>query len=169
MLGSTVTNHSPGSVSATFTDTVPSGLSISSAFAGGGGSCSVSGQTVTCSIPNVASGSPVPVNVLVTPSATGSYVNHVAVTPAGLTQSNPSDNTATATLNVANLATNACTVPNLKGASAKVAKRVLKQLGCNVKVKRKKGRGVPKGAVLKTKPKPGTYNLGRKITLIVRK
>ena len=46
---------------------------------------------------------------------------------------------------------------------------MLKLLGCQVKVKRKRGSGVARGTVLKTKPRPGTYKLGRKVTLIARK
>ena len=168
VLQSSVTSSEPGDA-VTFTDSVPAGLSIDSAVAGGG-SCSVSGQTVSCTIPSVTPGSSVPVDVLVTPRATGNYTNNVSVAPpTGFTDPNPANNTATATLNVGNTAPSACAVPKLRGTPVGVAKRVLKQLGCKVKIKRKKGRGVPKGTVLKTKPKPGTYALGRKITLIVRK
>ena len=168
VLQSSVTSSEPG-VPVTFTDSVPAGLTINSAVAGGG-SCSVSGQTVSCTIPSVNPGSSTPVDVLVTPRATGNYTNNVSVAPpTGFTDPNRANNTASATLSVRNFATNACTVPNLRRTSAPVAKRVLKQLGCKVKIKRKNGRGVPKGTVLKTKPKPGTYKLGRKITVIVRK
>jgi hypothetical protein len=169
VLQSTVTNHSPVSTSLAFTDAVPAGLKISSAVASDG-SCTVSGQTVSCALSDLPGGGSVPVIVLVTPTATGRYTNHVSVAPStGLTDPNPANNSATATLNVSNTQPSACTVPKLKGTPAAVAKRTLKLLGCKVKLQRKNGLGVPKGTVLRTKPRPGTYKLRRKVTLIVSK
>ena len=135
----------------------------------GKGSCSITGQTVTCTI-NLAGGGSAPVDVLITPSAAGSYVNHVSVAPAaGSTDPNSGNNTASATLNVFSTAPSPCTVPKLRGTPARVARRVLTLLGCTTRVKRHKGHGVPKGSVLKTKPGAGTYTLAKQVTLIVRK
>jgi hypothetical protein len=170
LLSSTVTNHGPGSGPITFVDNIPSGMAINSASAGNG-SCTISGQTVTCTVSGLPANASAPVNIAVTPSAAGSFTNHVRVsTPPGVTDPTPADDSATTTLIVAaKPAPGGCIVPKLRGTRpVRVAKRMLKVLGCKVKVKRKHGRGVPHGAVLKTKPKPGTYKLGRKVTLIVR-
>jgi hypothetical protein len=169
LLSSTVTNHGPGQDTVTFRDTVPTGLTVVAASAGNG-TCTTSGQQVTCTISDLASGASVPVNVVVTPTRAGSYVNRVSVSVPGEDNDPVSaNNTAATTLNVGRAGPNACVVPRLRGTPARVAKRVLKLLGCKVKVKRKKGHGVAHGAVLKTKPRPGTYKLGRKVTLIVRR
>jgi PASTA domain len=62
-----------------------------------------------------------------------------------------------------------CAVPKLKGTPGRIAKHVLNKLGCKAKIVRRAGHGVPKNAVLSTKPGAGTYKAGRTITVIVRK
>lgn len=137
LLSSTVTNNGPGASPITFTDTVPSGMTIDSALAAGG-SCSVSGQTVTCTLSGLARGQSAPVAVVVTPSSPGSYENNVSVAPpSGTTDPNTANNTASATLNVVLSLPAKCVVPKLKGASSSLAKTVLKDLGCKVKTDRK--------------------------------
>jgi uncharacterized repeat protein (TIGR01451 family) len=170
VLGSTITNHGPAGNTIKFTDTVPAGLTVDSASASGG-TCAVSGQLVTCTVSGVLSGTSVPVNVVVTPAAAGSYVNHVAVSvPSGVTDPNPANNSATATLKVGPKPTPAaCIVPKLKGTPASVAKHVLKLLGCEVKVKHKHVKGIAKGLTIKTKPGAGTYAFGKRVTLLVSK
>jgi uncharacterized repeat protein (TIGR01451 family) len=170
LLASTVTNQGPGQDTIVFRDTVPSGLTIASASAGNG-FCATSGQIVTCVISELTPGGSVPVNVVVTPSAPGSYVNQVTVAvPPEDTDPVSANNSASSTLSVGpRLLKPACVVPKLRGTPSGVAKRVLKLLGCKVKVKRVKVHGVAKGTVLKTKPGAGTYAAGRKVTLIVRK
>jgi len=164
-----VINHGPTPAALTFTDTVPAGLTIEAATAGSG-TCTVTGQLVTCTTPTLASGASQTVNVIVSPSKTGSYTNNVSVSdPAGYTDPNLANNSSSATMVVGNAGPTGCTVPKLKGTPAGVAKKVLKLLGCTVKVKKKSGGGVPKGSVIKTKPGAGTYALGKKITLLVRK
>ncbi len=136
---------------------------------------------MTCTISGLAPGSSTPVYVVVTPSAAGRYVNHVTVAdPPGQTDPNPTDNSATATLDVTNPQSKPaappskapplrrCLVPKLlKGMPSGKAKRLLKLLGCNVKIKHRRRPGVAKGAVLATKPGAGTYRFRRKVTLIV--
>ena len=169
LLTSTVTNHGPATDAITFRDTVPSGLTVNAASAGNG-LCAVSGQVVACVISDLTPGSSVPVNVVVTPRKRGSYVNTVTVSvPPEDIDTVSTNNSATSRLKVVKFAPTVCTVPNLKRTPSGVAKRLLKQLGCKVKVKRRKGNAAAKGAVLKTKPRAGSYALGRKVTLIVRK
>lgn len=170
VLASTVTNDGPGALSITFRDTVPSGLTIDFASTGSG-NCTVSGQLVTCTVTGLAAGGSAPVNVVVTPQAKGSYTNNVGVGVAvGVTDPNPANNSASATLKVGLKPTPAaCVVAKLKGTPAGVAKHVLKLLGCKVKVKRIHHPGVGKGLAIKTKPGAGTYAFGKRVTLLVSK
>jgi uncharacterized repeat protein (TIGR01451 family) len=167
LFSSTVTNNGPGGRAITFTDTVPSGMTIDSAVAGSG-SCSVSGQTVTCTISGLATGQSAPVAVVATPSSPGSYTNRVSVAPpSGATDPNTANNSASATLNVGLSLPAKCVVPKLKGASSSLAKRVLKDLGCKVKTTKAHSNSVRKGSVVKTKPGPGKYPYRKRITLAV--
>jgi uncharacterized repeat protein (TIGR01451 family) len=167
LFSSTVTNNGPGVAPITFTDTVPSGMTIDSAVAGSG-SCSVSGQTVTCTTTGLASGQSAPVAVVATPSSPGSYTNNVSVAPpTGATDPNTANNSASATLNVGLSLPAKCVVPKLKGGSRSLATTVLKDLGCKVKTTKAHSSSVRKGSVLKTKPGPGTYSYHKLITLVI--
>jgi len=167
LLSSTVTNSGPASGAITFTDTVPSGLTIDSAVAGNG-SCSTSGQTVTCTINGLASGQSAPVDVVVTPRLPGTFTNRVSVAVgSGLTDANTANNTAAATLSVGLALPAKCVVPSLKGVASGTAKTVLTALGCKVKTVRAHSRSVHKGSVITTKPGAGTYAYQRTITLTV--
>jgi hypothetical protein len=167
LLSSTVTNAGPGSGRPiTFVDSLPAGLTIDS-VAAGDGSCSTSGQTVTCTIA-LPAGQNAPVDVVVTPSAAGSYTNTVSVgvtTP--VTDPNLTNNAASATLTVGLVLPAQCVVPNLKGISSGFAKKVLTDLGCKVKSKKSHSKSVKKGSVVETKPGKGTYTYQRTITLVV--
>ena len=134
---------------------------------GGPGACTVAGQTVRCTISNLAGGQSGSVAILVTPAHAGSYANTVSAHASGAPDPNPANNTAKATLAVSSPRTGVCVVPHLSGASAALAKQVLKLLGCQVKVKKVSSAVVSRGTVLKTKPGPGTYPLGRKVTVTV--
>ena len=169
-LSTSVKNAGVASAAVTVKDTVPAGLAIVSAVAGGG-TCTVAGQVVTCSIPSLGAGAAAPVVVLVTPQAAGSYANAVTATAAN--EVTPVDNSATATLTVAPAAgpvnEAACVVPRLKRTPKGVARGLLKQLDCKVakKATRKVSRKVPKGAVIRTKPGRGEYAEGTRIKLVV--
>jgi hypothetical protein len=177
LLSSTVTNNGSATQPITFTDSVPSGLTVDSAAAGGG-VCSTSGQTVTCTVSGLSAGQSEPVDVLVTPSAAGIYTNAVSVgVSSGTTDPNLANNSASATLSVSPAPagpssvgpsgqTPHCVVPKLKGLSGSFAKIVLKDLGCKVKVKHKHSR-VHKGDVIGTSPRAGTYAHGTTVTLKV--
>lgn len=162
VLRSTVSNGGPNSRPITFTDNVPVGLKINQVV-GGTGTCTISGQKVTCSIPNVASGHSASLAILVTPGHAGSYANRVSAQPVGAPDPNGSNNAAHSTLKVS---ASPCVVPKLNGAPASLAKQVLKLLGCKVKLKHVTGGG-PSGTVVKTKPGPGTYAHGRTVTVSV--
>jgi uncharacterized repeat protein (TIGR01451 family) len=174
LLGSTVSNGGPRSAPITFSDTVPTGLTIVSAVAGSG-TCATIGQQVTCTISGLAPGQSAPVNIAVTPTAAGTYTNTAAVAPpARHPDPNAGNNSAAATLAVAAPPSPPapppakCTVPQLKRTPASVAKRLLRVLGCKAgKTKRARSRSVAKGAVIRTTPKAGTYAAGRKVRLIV--
>src|SRR5579884_1776516 len=113
VLQANVVNHGPQQATLTFTDTVPAGLTVEAATAGNG-ACSVAGQLVTCAIPNVPSGGASAVDVVVSPTKTGTYTNSVSVSvPAGYTDPNPANNSSTATLNVGKAGPGACVVPRL--------------------------------------------------------
>lgn len=166
LLSSTVSNAGPGNEPITFVDHVPAGLAINSASAGNG-TCSTSGQTVTCTISGLDAGHSVPVNIAVTPAAAGSYTNSVSVS-SPLTDGNAANNSATATLKATTPApTPACVVPKLKNTPAKVAKTVLKDLGCKVRSSKAHSKGIKKGNVIKTKPGPGTKPFGTTVKLVV--
>jgi uncharacterized repeat protein (TIGR01451 family) len=168
LLASTVRNNGPAPGPITFTDTVPAGLTIESALAGSG-ACTTSGQQVTCTV-SLAPGQAAPVNIVVRPTAVKTYANVVAVSPApGGTETNPANNTASATLAVGPApVTPKCIVPSLKRTPQSVAKRVLKLLGCKVgKTKRAHSKSIAKGLVVKTAPKPGTYAAGKTVKLTV--
>ena len=65
-------------------------------------------------------------------------------------------------------AAKACKVPELKGSALAGAKKLLTVLNCKVgKVKRAPSRRVPKGIVIGTRPKAGTYKGGQVVTIIV--
>jgi Domain of unknown function DUF11/PASTA domain len=164
VLSSTVTNAGLGGDPITFVDHVPSGLTISAALAAQG-TCSTSGQTVTCTITGVSAGQSAPVVVIVTPAATGSYANTVSVSTP-LQDPNSANNTASATLVASAPApTPMCVVPKLKNVSSKLAGTVLKDLGCKVKTTKAHSKSVRKGNVIKTKPGAGTHPFGTTVKL----
>jgi hypothetical protein len=165
VLASTVTNGGPTAAAITFTDRVPARLTIDSAVAAQG-TCTTGGQTVTCTIDGLTAGQSAPVDVLVTPTTAGRYINDVSVTSSVL-DPNASNNTASARLTASSSASGACVVPNLKGASSKLAKRVLKDLGCKVKTARQHSKHVRKGDVIKTKPGTGTHAGGTTVRVVV--
>jgi hypothetical protein len=167
VLSSTVTNNGPASAPITFTDHVPSALTIDSAVAGNG-SCATSGQTVTCTVSGLSAGQSAPVNVVVTPSAAGSYANSVSVSPVGAIDNNAANDSASATLAVGPAALPAkCVVPSLRDAPSRVARTVLGDLGCQVKTAQAHSKHVREGLVIQTKPGPGTYAHQATITLLI--
>jgi hypothetical protein len=168
LLGSTVVNNGPASAPITFTDQLPTGLTINS-VAAGDGTCSTSGQTVTCTITGLSAGQSVPVEVIATPSTAGSYTNSVSIAlNAGAVDPNPANNTGAATLSVASGAPPAsCVVPALKGVSSGLARAVLRDLGCKVKTAKAHSNSIRKGAVVRINPGDGRYAAGATITLVV--
>jgi len=84
----------------TVTDAIPTGLTINSAtFTGGSngpGTCSVSGQNVTCNIGTLAKGATatVTISVTATPGACPSITNRATVTATNETASNTGNNTS---------------------------------------------------------------------------
>jgi len=171
LLSSLVVNRGGSTALVAFTDTVPDGLTINSAAAGSG-SCSTTGQTVSCRI-LIAPADSAPVNIVVTPTAAGTYLNRVSIVSSeGQRDPNPGNDSASATLTVAEAVAPprapACTVPALKRMPLRVARRVLRILLCRPgKAKRVHSRGVKKGLVIRTTPKPGTYAAGKGVALLV--
>ena len=170
-LSASVTNQGPATEPIDVADTVPAGLAISSAVAGGG-SCTIAGQRVTCTVTGLAVGASAAVVITVVPKAAGVYPNTVTVASiAGEPDPTPADNTATTRLSVSSQSGSAprrCVVPSLTGTPAAVAKRVLALLGCAAgRQTRLASRKVPKGAVISTRPGPGRYPVGRIVSLRV--
>ncbi len=171
-LSATVTNAGGGAAPVTVTTTVPAGLPVTGAVAGGG-SCAVAGQAVTCTIPALAVGASAPVVVLVAPAAAGAYPVSFNAAGTGATESTPADNTAAATLTVANLpappvVTPRCVVPSLAGTPLGVVRSLLPQLRCQLgRVTKASSRRVAKGAVISTKPGRGEYGAGSAIAVVV--
>jgi Domain of unknown function DUF11 len=169
LLSAAVSSGGPASGPVDFTDHVPTGLTITSAVAGAG-ACSTSGQVVNCTITRLAPGQSSPVNIVVTPTSAGSYANTMSAAAGhGLVESNPANNSASATLSVAaKSVAPSCVVPALKLTPVSVAKRVLNLLSCKAgKVGHAHSKSVRKGLVIKTTPKPGTYASGKVIALQV--
>jgi uncharacterized repeat protein (TIGR01451 family) len=170
VLTATVTNHGPVAGPITFTDPVPAGLTVDYAAATSG-SCDTSPlNIVTCSLPNVGSGQTDTIAIAVTSTAARSYSDSGAVSlTGGGNDPNPANNTGTTTLTVAAPgAPTQCAVPKLAGASLGLAKQLLTLLGCKVgKVKKATSKRVPKGEVISTNPRAGTYAVGRTIAITV--
>jgi len=115
----TLTPGGPGplGVPSTVSDIVPAGLTILGAGVSGSGSCSVAGQTVTCSLASLPASAGAAIDIVVSSAAPGTYTNQALITPA-IPDSNPANNTASGTLTVT--APNppaTCTVISLKGAT----------------------------------------------------
>ena len=165
LLSSTVTNGGPSSAPITFTDKVPAGLSVDSAAAGDG-TCATSAQTVTCTVTGLDAGQSVPVNVVVTPNKTGNFVNGVSVS-APFPDPIGGNNSASAMFAVGSSTSGACVVPKLRNTPSSVARTVLKDLGCKVKIAHQRSRRVHKGNVVTTKPGAGKHPAGTTVKLVV--
>jgi uncharacterized repeat protein (TIGR01451 family) len=168
-LSATVTNDGPATESITFSDTVPSGLAIQSSVAGSG-SCSIAGQSVSCTLTGLPAGASAPVVITVLPGVAGQYANTVSVaTTAGEPDPTPGDNIAHATLSVAagsGAGKIQCVVPVLARTPLAVAKHVLKLLHCRAgRVTKKSSRKVSKGEVIGTRPRAGSYSPGKAVAI----
>jgi uncharacterized repeat protein (TIGR01451 family) len=98
-----VTNNGPDTdTHVTVTDPLPSGLTLVSALVtSGGGTCILSGDTVTCELGDMPNGDTRTITITVDVSASkrGTIVNTATVT-GGVADPNPSNNTATATVTI---------------------------------------------------------------------
>jgi uncharacterized repeat protein (TIGR01451 family) len=165
VLTSTVTSNGPAAAPITFTDQVPSGLTISSASSTSG-SCTVDGQTVSCPMNGLAIGQHATVNVVVTPTAPGTYMNNVSVSVASpALDPVASDNAASSTLAVGTFPQQ-CIVPGLRKLTVAYARTLLHELGCGVTVINRRS-SLGKGLVIKTSQVPGSYAYHQLITLFV--
>jgi uncharacterized repeat protein (TIGR01451 family) len=156
-----VTDSGPANAPVTFTDAVPNGLTIVSVNAGTG-SCTTSGQIITCTLPSA----PTIINVVVSAAAVGDYTNDAAVSTA-LTDPNSANNSSSATLDVT--AAPLCHLFSLARFKLAQAKTVISDLGCSVgKVKTKTSTSIPKGEVISISPGAGkAVKLGTKITIVI--
>jgi hypothetical protein len=162
-LAFTVSNGGVSSAAVTFTDGVPSGLTILAAVAGSG-TCTTAGQTASCNIPNLGGGQSVPVSIFVAAPGAGSFSDTATASgvAGSLTDANQANNTVAATLNVNAPALAPvvpavqCRVLQLAGAPLSVAKLVIGALNCKVgKVTSKASKSVRKGYVISTTPSSG--------------
>jgi Domain of unknown function DUF11/PASTA domain len=168
LLSSTVRNGGPGTSPITFIEHVPSGFTIDS-VATGSGTCSTSGQFVICAITGLAPGKSGLVNILATPTSSGTYTNSVAVLASSGSDPNRANDNASAALHVRSTsAAPNCVVPRLKGTPVGVAKHLLHMLGCDVgKVSHRHSKSVPRGNVIGTSPRAGTYARGKVVRIQV--
>jgi uncharacterized repeat protein (TIGR01451 family) len=167
ILTATVTNHGPQGGPVTFTDPVPSGLTVDYAAASAG-SCSTSTiNIVTCSLTAIAAGQSTKVAIVVTPKSAQSYADSGAVSlTGGGNDPNPANDSATTTLTVGLPGPANCVVPKLGGASLALTKKLLPLLGCKVgKVKKATSKSVAKGDVISTSPGAGSYAVGKSIAI----
>lgn len=154
----------------TVTDTVPSGLTIVGVSAGAD-KCSVSGQSISCSVPSA----PASIAVVVSAATAGAYANSASVAIAGgLNDPNPADNSASVTLTVtpastaSAVLTTSCHLVSLAKVPLQEAKAVIRALGCQVgKVKAKHSKKIAKGEVISISPGGGrTVAAGTKVAIV---
>jgi hypothetical protein len=159
-----VSNAGPGTGATTVTDAVPSGLTIE-AVSAGDGTCTISGQSVSCKLASA----PATIAVVVSAAKVGSYANTASVSSA-LTDPNLANNSSSATLTVAVPAATGCRLVPLAKVPLSQAKSVIRALDCKVgKVKAKASRSIRKGDVISTSPRPGkgkTVAAGTKVAIV---
>jgi hypothetical protein len=164
----TVSNAGVGNGPISFSDAVPSGLTILSAVAGSG-TCAVAGQTVSCTISGLRPGSSAPILVIVSAASAGSYADAASVSST-LQDPNPANNSASATLTVNTPApTTTCKTVKLAGVTLSIAKLVIPALDCKLgKIKHATSKTVKKGLVITTSPGPGkTLNAGTAVNVTI--
>jgi uncharacterized repeat protein (TIGR01451 family) len=164
----TLTNRGVSSGTASFSDSIPNGLSIVSAAAGSG-SCGTISQLVNCSIA-VTPGSSSPITILVSTGASGKFSNTGTVTTSPIADPNSANNFATSTLAV-NAAPTApaatCHIVSLKGIPVGLAESVLRALSCGIgKVSKATSKTIAKGDVISTSPSGGKKRAGTKVKIV---
>ncbi len=151
-----VSNGGPVDGPITFVDTVPAGVNLLAAVAGSG-SCSVSGQVVTCTVTEKTAESS-EVDIAVAAPTAGSFTNGGAVVATG--DPNPANNSASATLTVTAppaAPAPACKLVALTGYPLSLAKLVIPALNCTLgKTTSEHSKKIHKGLVIKTTPASGT-------------
>jgi hypothetical protein len=169
LLASTVTDHGPASNPLTFTDALPSGLSIAAVLSSAG-PCTTLGQVVTCTLSDLTAGQSAPVDIVVTGRA-GSYTNSVTVAQSSaVTDPVTANNKAAAKFTIPKTVVAKCVVPKLANLSQATAKKLLSDLGCQVgKVTKSYSTKVPKGDVVKTTPGSGSYTAKKSISIVESK
>jgi hypothetical protein len=163
-----LTSAGPSSDRTTVSDTVPKGLSIVAAISGSG-SCSVTGQVVTCTTESIAPGSRTPISILVRTSVAGSFTDTASVASSTLPDPNGANNVASANLTVTSIpaAARSCQIVALKGLSLRTAKALLRDLSCAIgKVSKKSSTSVRKGDVISTSPGSGSRRAGTKVAIV---
>jgi uncharacterized repeat protein (TIGR01451 family) len=164
-----VSNAGPGNGPITFSDAVPGGLTILSAVAGSG-ACTVTGQTVSCTIGGLQPGSSAPVLIIVSAASAGSYADAASVSST-LPDPNPANNSASATLTVnpPPVLAPPCKTVKLTGVTLPIAKLVIPALNCKVgEIKHATSKTVHKGLVISTSPGPGkTLTAGATVSVTI--
>ena len=169
LLSSMVSNGGLGASPITFIDHVPSGFTISLVVTASG-TCSRSGQFVFCTMIGLTAGKSGTVDIVATPTSSGTYTNAVAVAVSSGTDPNPANDNASAALSVRSAASAVptCVVPKLKGTPVRAAKHLLHALDCTVgKVGHRHSKAIRKGNVIGTAPEAGTYASGEVVRIQV--
>jgi hypothetical protein len=159
-------------IPSTITDTLPTGLQLVAASASPG-TCTAAGQTVTCQVGAEAGASVV---IVVTAATTGTFTNSASLSIAPFTDANPTDNSASAALNVTAPAgispgppaVSNCRPFNLAGVKRSLAETIFKALDCTIgKVGEKSSKKVGKGLLISNSPSSGSLTAGAAISLVV--
>jgi hypothetical protein len=165
LLSSTVTDDGPGSDTITFTDAVPKGFAVELVDPESG-TCSTTGQRVTCPIGGLVSGQSVPIDIVAKATAAGVFTNETSVSlPHEDTDPNQGNDSASTTLTVR--PPGKCLVPRLAGLKQSFAVSVLHRLGCRPAVQHADNRAVKRGEVIRTRPRAGTYAAARKVVVTI--
>jgi uncharacterized repeat protein (TIGR01451 family) len=147
----------------TLTETLPAGVAFVSATASQG-SCGATGDTVTCALGTIASGTGVQVTIVVVPTRAGTVTSSATVSEARQDPHAENDSASTETLVQA-----PCVVPNVKGRTLTAARQAIARAHCTTgRVTRRYSKQVAKGRVLSQAPAPRT-RLGNsaKVNLVV--
>jgi hypothetical protein len=165
--------NTPAPSPVSVTDSVPSGLSVDSVVPSSG-SCTTSGQSITCT----GVTAPATIAVIVTASQAGSFTNNASVgTP--FADSNSANNSSSATLQVAGAVSAALEVSpasevaqvrwaSLARLPLSDARTVIRDLGLKVgKITHKSSKSIHKGDVISTSAQVGQQiPIGTTITIV---
>ena len=132
--------------------------------------CQGTGQTITCGSRHIGADHTSQVSLVLRAARAGTYTVHASVAVVGDSDSNPADNAAELTVDVAAPpAVAACIVPNVGGKLLAAARRAIANAGCRVgTVRNAWSSRVRRGRVIRQSPPAGKrVQRGTKVSLVV--